>query len=172
MRYPQLRLQRVPPASTLQRNFRKSIFPCAAFNLGPATATYKHRDALNCPFGMRAIQALGNFDPRLGGHLIRWEIKKAVEFPPGALVLTPSATITHPNTPIQPGETRASFTQSCAGALFRFVDNGFRMEAALEKEDPGAYQRMLEQKKECWQLGLGLLSKLGELVKLVATAVP
>lgn len=46
------------------------------------------------------------------------------------------------------------------------------MEAALEKEDPGAYQRMLEQKKERWQLGLGLLSKLGELVKLVATAVP
>lgn len=127
---------------------------------------------MNCLFGMCAIQALGDFDPRLGGHLILWEIKKVVEFPPGSLVLIPSATITHSNTPIQPGETRTSFTQFCAGALFRFVDNGFRTEAALRKEDPVGYQRMLIQKQERWEMGLGLLSQLGDLVKSVAAVAP
>lgn len=121
---------------------------------------------------MCAIQALGDFDPRLGGHLILWEIKKVVEFPPGSLVLIPSATITHSNTPIQPGETRTSFTQFCAGALFRFVDNGFRTEAALRKEDPVGYQCMLIQKQERWEMGLGLLSRLGDLVKSVAAVAP
>lgn len=120
---------------------------------------------------MCAIQALGDFNPRLGGPLVLWEIKKVVEFPPGSLVLIPSAMITHSNTPIQPGETRTSFTQFCAGALFRFVDNGFRMEADLGKEDPGGYQRMLEQKQGHWEMGLGLLSRLGDLVNSVAMAV-
>lgn len=156
----------------LRRNFPKSIFPCAAFNFGPATCTRKHRDALNCPFGMCAIQALGDFDPKLGGHLILWETKKVVEFPPGSLILIPSATITHSNTPVQPGETRTSFTQFCAGALFRFVDNGFRTEAALEREDPDAYLRMVKEKEERWQMGLNLLSRLGDLIKSVAPAVP
>lgn len=100
-----------------------------------------------------------------------WEIKKVVEFPPGSLVLIPSATITHSNTPIQPGETRTSFTQFCAGALFRYVDNGFRTEAALKKDDPVAYQRMCEEKDGRWQMGLGLLSRLGDLVKSVAGPV-
>lgn len=120
---------------------------------------------------MCSIQALGDFDPKLGGHLILWEIKKVVEFPPGSLVLIPSATITHSNTPIQPGETRTLFTQFCAGALFRYVDNGFRTEAALKKEDPVAYQRMREEKDGRWQMGLGLLSRLGDLVKSVADPV-
>lgn len=36
---------------------------------------FKHHNVLNCPFGM------GNFVPKLGGHLVLWEIKKVVEFP-------------------------------------------------------------------------------------------
>lgn len=65
----------------------------------------------------------------------------------------------------QLGEARTPFTQFCASALLWFVDNGFRTKVALEEEDPGAYQRVLGQRR---QLGRGLLSKLGELVKLVA----
>lgn len=123
---------------------------------------------MNCPFGLCAIQALGDFDPRLGGHLILWEVKKVLEFPPGSLVLIPSATITHSNTPIRSGETRTSFTQFCAGGLFRYVDNGFRTEGELEDEDPEEYERMLERKEGRWKAGLGLLSRLEDLIKPLA----
>jgi hypothetical protein len=120
---------------------------------------------LNCPFGLCAIQALGDFDPKFGGHLILWEVKKVVEFPPGSLVLIPSATITHSNTPVRLGETRTSFTQFCAGGLFRYVDNGFRTDRELEDEDPEEFKRMLEQKEGRWKMGLSLLSRLGDLTE-------
>lgn len=110
---------------------------------------------------------MGDFDPRLGGHLVLSEIKKVIEFPPASCILIPSATLTHYNTPIQPGETRTSFTQFAAGALFRYVDNGFRTEGELAKEDPEAYERMVEEKAGRWEMGLGLLSRLSDLIKSV-----
>jgi hypothetical protein len=149
----------------LRRNFVKSIFPSATFNFGPNVWTFKHRDRLNCPFGWCAIQALGHFDPKLGGHLVLWELKLVIEFPPGSLVLIPSATITHSNVPVQAGDSRVSFTQYCAGGLFRYVDNGFRTEAELAAANPGAYARMLEMKKTRWQIGLGLFSTLDDLLE-------
>jgi hypothetical protein len=148
----------------LRRNFINSVFPTAAFNFGPNVWTFKHRDRLNCPFGWCAIQALGRFDPKLGGHLVLWELKKAIEFPPGALILIPSATLTHSNVPVQPGDRRLSFTQYCPGGLFRYVDNGFRTEAQLALEDPAAYSLMVEAKKTRWEEGLGLFSTLDSLL--------
>ncbi|KAJ7068933.1 hypothetical protein B0H15DRAFT_807364 [Mycena belliarum] len=94
----------------LQRNFEKSIFSCATFNFGPDVWTFKHRDVLNLPFGMCAVQALGPFDPTKGGHLVLWELKLVIEFPPGALILIPSATMTHSNVPVQAGELRSLST--------------------------------------------------------------
>ena len=110
-------------------NFNNSVFSTAAFNFGPNVWTFKHQDSANCLFGWCAIQALDHFDPKAGGHLILWDLKKVIEFPPGALILIPSATMTHSNVPVQPGNSRVSFTQYCAGGLFRYVDNGFRTEA-------------------------------------------
>ncbi|KAJ7811173.1 hypothetical protein B0H14DRAFT_3479965 [Mycena olivaceomarginata] len=46
------------------------------------------------------------------------DLKLVVEFPPGALILFPSATISHSNVPVQPGDERASFTQFTAGGIF------------------------------------------------------
>jgi hypothetical protein len=148
----------------LRRNFARSIFPSAAFNFGPNTWTFKHRDSLNCPFGWCAIQALGHFDPKAGGHLILWDLKMVIEFPPGALILIPSATLTHSNIPVQEGDARVSFTQYCAGGLFRYVDNGFRTESQLAEEDPAAFAHMLDLKKTRWQMGLGLFSTLDGLL--------
>ncbi|KAJ7799778.1 hypothetical protein B0H14DRAFT_1703105 [Mycena olivaceomarginata] len=51
----------------LKRQFPKSVFSCAAFNLGNVW-TFKHRDVFNLPLGWCAVQSLGNFDPHLGGH--------------------------------------------------------------------------------------------------------
>lgn len=91
----------------------------------------------------------------------------AIEFPPGALILIPSATLAHSNTPVQPGDTRSSFTQYCPGGLFRYVDNGFRTEKELEEGDLKEFARMCELKEARWKMGLGLFSKMEELLRPV-----
>ncbi|KAI0043724.1 hypothetical protein FA95DRAFT_1498129 [Auriscalpium vulgare] len=116
--------------------YPNSIFPAATFNFGPSVATAPHRDYYNVPFGWCAITALGNYDPKYGGHLILWELKLVIEFPPGSTILIPSAIITHSNTTIRPGETRRSFTQYCAGGLMRWHANGMRTGAAFHRASP------------------------------------
>ena len=64
---------------------------------------------------------LGDFDPTKGSHLVLWECKLVIEFPPGSTILIPSAIITHSNVPIQAGEKRYSVTQYATGVLFRWV---------------------------------------------------
>ncbi|KAH9920702.1 uncharacterized protein B0H18DRAFT_1086333 [Fomitopsis serialis] len=68
--------------------FSRSVFACTTFNFGPRTCTLDHRDCGNLPFGWCAISALGDFDPQQGGHLVLWDLKLVIEFPPG---LQPSA---------------------------------------------------------------------------------
>ncbi|KAJ7243702.1 hypothetical protein C8J57DRAFT_1083566 [Mycena rebaudengoi] len=149
----------------LPRNFPKSVFSCAAFNFGPSIWTYRHRDMLNVPFGWCAIQAFGRFDPTKGGHLVLWELKMIIEFPPGATILLPSATISHSNIPVQAGDERVSFTQFTAGGLLRYVDNGFRTEKELVERDLKEYEWMSALKDTRWQMGLGLLSTVDELLE-------
>ncbi|KJA15022.1 hypothetical protein HYPSUDRAFT_149650 [Hypholoma sublateritium FD-334 SS-4] len=148
----------------LKKPFPCSTYSAAAFNMGPCVCTYKHRDPLNCPFGLCAIQALGNSDPKKGGHLVLWDLKIYIEFLPGSLILIPSATLVHSNTPIQMHESRASFTQYCGGGLFRYVDCGFMTEAALKEKNPAEYARMQEAKSTQWSFGLSCFSTLDELV--------
>ncbi|KAF7304234.1 hypothetical protein HMN09_00824400 [Mycena chlorophos] len=100
----------------------------------------------------------------LGGHLILWDLKLVIEFPAGALILIPSATLAHSNIPVQNDETRTSFTQFTAGGVFRYVDNDFRTEEELQAQDPIAYEAMLAEKERRWEMGLGLWSTIDELV--------
>jgi hypothetical protein len=108
---------------------------------------------------MCAVTALGDYNYKLGGHLVLWECKLVLEFPPGATVLLPSACISHSNIPIQANESRYSFTQYSAGSLFRFVDQNF-----MKKEDFMAtlspQQQIVEEFKSSSRLyeGLSLLS--------------
>jgi hypothetical protein len=75
--------------------FISSIFSCAAFNFGLNVWTFKHRDVVNLAFGWCAIQALSDFDPTKGGHLVLWDLMLVIKFPPGALILIPSATLSY-----------------------------------------------------------------------------
>jgi hypothetical protein len=151
----------------LPRNFARSVFSCAAFNFGPRVWTFRHRDVLNVPFGWCAVQAAGEFDATRGGHLVLWDLKLAVEFPHGAVILLPSATIAHSNVPVHAGETRVSFTQFTAGGLMRYVDNGFHTERQLADEDEEELARMVAAKGSRWEMGLGLLSTLDELLESI-----
>ncbi|KAJ3492655.1 hypothetical protein NLJ89_g11185 [Agrocybe chaxingu] len=116
----------------LKRTFLSWIFTSTTYNLGPSTICFKHKDFANLPFGWCAVTALGDFDPKKGGHLVLWECGLVVEFPPGSTALLPSATISHSNTAIGAQEHRFSFTQYSAGALFRWVENGFKKATTFE----------------------------------------
>lgn len=126
---------------------------------------------MNCPFGWCAIQALGHFDHTKGGHLVLEDLKMIIEFPHGSCFLIPSATVKHGNTPVQPGETRLSFTQFTAGSIFRYVDNGFRTEKQFEAEDENGFNQMLEEKKKRWEFGLGLWSTVEGLISRAQSAL-
>lgn len=143
----------------LKKIFPRSIFPCCAFNLGPCVCAYKHRDHLNCPFGMCAIQPLGDYDYTRGGHIILWELGLIIEFPPYYLLLIPSALITHSNTPTAKGETRVSIAHWCPGALLRYIDNHFQTEEKFRTKDPEGFAEMQQKKATRWEEGLELFSK-------------
>lgn len=139
--------------------------PAAAYNLGPATVCLPHRDSANLSFGICAITALGRFDPKRGGHLVLRELGLAVEFPPGATALIPSAVLTHYNTKIQEGETRYSFTQYAAGSLFSYIENGMKSnrEVAQDPElEVGETLRRSEARGRRWEIGLGLFPHITE----------
>ncbi|KAJ7624191.1 hypothetical protein B0H17DRAFT_1151319 [Mycena rosella] len=52
-------------------------------------------------WGWCSITALGDFDPNKGGHLILWDLRLAIRFPPGSTILIPSALLHHSNVAIQ-----------------------------------------------------------------------
>ncbi len=118
---------------------------------------------MNLAYGWCAIQALGNFDPKKGGHIVLWELRLVVEFPPGALILIPSATITHSNTPVAEGESRSSFTQYMPGGLFRWVDYGYCLVEECKVKNPELYQEQLNARPYKWQRGLDLLTTVDNL---------
>lgn len=147
------------------RNFGKSVFACATMNFGPRVRSFMHRDMLNLSHGWCAITALGRFNPKLGGHLVCEETKTVIEFPPGSTFLIPSSCLTHSNTDIQEGECRASFTQYTAGGVFRWVENGFRTDKKFKEDDPVAFERKMQERKNNWKNGIRLYSTVDELLE-------
>ncbi|KJA12514.1 hypothetical protein HYPSUDRAFT_210457 [Hypholoma sublateritium FD-334 SS-4] len=126
----------------LKRNFNNSVWAAAAFNFGPQTCTFRHRDFANLPFG--------------------W-----CSFPPGSTILLPSAAIAHSNTRIADYETRCSFTQFSAGGLFRWSSHGYQKDAdyfkgmsTLDKEGV-ALENEARRK-----LGLSLFTTLEQLQEM------
>jgi hypothetical protein len=148
---------------SLRRNFMNSVWTTITFNFGPRTVCYVHRDPGNLAFGWCAITALGRFDPKRSGHLILWDMKLVIEFPPGSTILIPSATLRHSNVRLQEGESRVSFTQYTSGGLFRWVENGFRTNADFEKQDKKGKMRADKVSETRWEEGLKLFSTLDEL---------
>ncbi|KAK0436748.1 hypothetical protein EV421DRAFT_1715673, partial [Armillaria borealis] len=123
-RHPQLR-PNFPP--------EVSVFAATNFNMGPQMVTIGHYDLKNLGWGMCVVFADGNFNHKLGGHLILWDLWMVVEFPVGSCIILLSALIKHANVPIQPDESRYSFTQYTVAGLFRWVANGFKSDMAFSE---------------------------------------
>ncbi|KAJ6455996.1 hypothetical protein DFH09DRAFT_925558 [Mycena vulgaris] len=149
----------------LKRPFINGIWSACTFNLGPQTCALGHRDFANLSFGWCAISSVGDFDYTMGGHLILWDCRLILEFPPGTTILIPSATIFHSNIPICAGERRYSFTQYTAGGLFRWVQHGFKTEESyLVSQSKGAKKDGKVEDQARWEGGVSLYSWLDELV--------
>ncbi|KAJ7855147.1 hypothetical protein B0H14DRAFT_2353332 [Mycena olivaceomarginata] len=134
----------------LRWNFARSVFAACMFNFGPHAITVPHLDFGNLAWGWCAITALGSFDPDLGGHLVLWDLKLVIRFPPGATILIPSAIIRHSNVPVAPHEHRYSFTQYTAGGLFRWIRNGFQMDEAFELHATAAEKAARAEEAASW----------------------
>jgi len=83
-----------------------------------------------------------------GSHLVLWEAGLVIKFPPGSMILIPSAILMHLNIPIPKGSTHYSITQYTTRGLFRWVDHG-------EKT---------QWMEGCVAMGLGLFSTKEELL--------
>lgn len=148
---------------TLKRPFTASIYPAISINFGPQVVTYGHLDYSNLPSGLCWILANGDYNYKRGGHLILYDLKLVIEFPPGTSILIPSACLRHGNVPIGEHETRTSITQYAAGGLFRYVDYGFRTWDCLKEEDPELAARIIQEKGTKWVEAAKLFSKSKEL---------
>ncbi|KAK7021080.1 hypothetical protein VNI00_017526 [Paramarasmius palmivorus] len=147
---------------SLRRNF-PGVFSAATFNFGGDVWTFKHRDHFNWAYGWCFVTALGQFDHRVGGQLVLWELKLVVDFPHGATIAIPSAAITHSNLPVAQGSQRVSFTQYTAGAIFRWRENGFRTEKQLKEDDEKSYRDAMLKKDTAHMNRMSLYSTLEEL---------
>jgi hypothetical protein len=150
--------------NSIKRNYPGAAFAAMAFNLGPRTISFPHRDFANLSWGWCAITALGDFDPDEGGHLILWDLKLAIRFPRGSCIIIPSAMVRHSNASIGEMEKRYSIAQYSAGGLFRWVENGFIADDEwLLKASKEEKEQRLELQKVRWSAGLLMLTHLSEL---------
>lgn len=83
--------------SRLRATSSNTVFAVTAVSFGPHTCTPPHLDAGNTAHGWCTDTAVGEFDPDKGGHLVLWDLRLVIRFPPGSTILFPSALVTHSN---------------------------------------------------------------------------
>ncbi|KAJ7104591.1 hypothetical protein C8R43DRAFT_1092225 [Mycena crocata] len=134
---------------SMRLNFVGSVFAACTFNFGPRAITAPHLDFATLPGA---------------GHLILWDLRLVIRFPPGSTILLPSALIRHSNVAIWAHERRCSFTQYTAGGLFRWVRNGFKTDEMFEKT--ASPEELAAREAECtgrWEEGLRMFSVVDDL---------
>ncbi|TFK79714.1 hypothetical protein K466DRAFT_505127 [Polyporus arcularius HHB13444] len=152
----------------LKRNMSNNAFAAASINLGPNAVSYVHTDHLNLAWGWCAITAIGQFDATAGGHLILWDLRMVIEFPPGSTILIPSAILRHSNVALADpaNERRSAFLQYSAGALFQWVECGHQ----TQKSFLAAGRTFLQSGKQRWAKGVSMFSLWEDLKARVCTS--
>ncbi|TRM55357.1 hypothetical protein BD626DRAFT_361389, partial [Schizophyllum amplum] len=145
-------------------NFATTVWAAVTINFGPRTISLRHRDYANLAWGWCPITALGKFNPDDGGHLVLWDLGLVVRFPPGSTIAIPSGMLTHSNTTIGARETRFSVTQYTAGAIFRWVDQGYQTkDDFVKKMTTVEYKAFLATEERRFKEGLAMFSTLDDL---------
>ncbi|KAG8940500.1 hypothetical protein FRC04_005226 [Tulasnella sp. 424] len=140
------------------------LFGSITVNLGPQTVCKRHKDIKNkAPGGLCAVQGLGPFDSRRGGHLVLHELRVVVEMRPGDIIFFPSAVISHETIPISSGEKRYSLVWYSAGGLFCWRDAGGRMLKLWARTSPIAHSKHQKLGEKRWIDGWKNFSTLADL---------
>ncbi|KAF9058323.1 hypothetical protein BDP27DRAFT_1241515 [Rhodocollybia butyracea] len=87
--------------------------------------TDPHIDFMNGFFLCCSIWNRGCFNYKLGSHIIFYSLSVVVEFPPGAGIIVPSASVIHGNIPIGTDERRHSATFFTAAGILCWYFNNF-----------------------------------------------
>ncbi|KAK7461781.1 hypothetical protein VKT23_008213 [Stygiomarasmius scandens] len=148
---------------SFSKNFPGTSFMAATFNFDQQTESVEHLDYFNYIFGWCGITSLGSFDYTKEGHLILWDLKLVIEFPPGTSILIPSCYLRHSNTAVGRDKTRFSFTEYSAGGLFRYSDDGLRTRVSMS--DSERKEREREARARVVE-GIDLYSTLDELLNI------
>ncbi|KAJ3739108.1 hypothetical protein DFH05DRAFT_1407988 [Lentinula detonsa] len=144
----------------LRRNWPDCCFAASSLNFEHAVTT-RHRDFRNLLFGECAVWNGGLFDYKKGGHLIVWDLKLVVEFPPGCTAFLPSAMFAHSNTSISTNEKCHSMTFFSASGLFRWRHNNYMSDKDFMAGAPRAERLSWEGHRDAlWSTGLDLLSDM------------
>ncbi|EIM78970.1 uncharacterized protein STEHIDRAFT_70065, partial [Stereum hirsutum FP-91666 SS1] len=151
-----------PAHEELERPFANSVYTTFTANMGPKSAMFKHVDSQNDAHVWCAITNGGRFDFKKGGHMVLYDLKLIIEFPPGCTAILPSASVYHGNTAIGPEESRYSLTQYINGAVSRWIRHGFRPASALTRADR---ERLDGSAEDRCETVLGMFSNVDELVK-------
>lgn len=117
----------------IKRHYKNHPLAGMTFNFGPKTCTLPHKDLKNLSWGWCSVTSLGNYDPTKGGHLVLWDLRMIVEFPPYSTIFLPSAIVMHSNTGVREDETRLTLTQYCSAGLFSWVAYGNGPKGKLKK---------------------------------------
>lgn len=151
----------------LQPLYPRSVYAATSTNFGPNVMSFEHEDFGNKANGVCPIFSFGWFDHMHGSHLVLRQLKLIIEFSPGSLIILPSATLTHGNTPIDiaKGEYRLSFTQHTAGGLFWWVSYGFHTWDDLWDNHWALANKELKLWKTRWQKVVDAFSKIDQLHK-------
>ncbi|KAJ7893588.1 hypothetical protein B0H13DRAFT_1625136, partial [Mycena leptocephala] len=146
---------------SMRWNCVNSVFAACTFNFGPRAITAPHLDFANLAWGWCSVTALGDFDPDFGGHLILWDLRLVIRFPPGSTLLIPSALVRHSNVPIHAHEQRSSITQYTAGSLFWWVRNGCKTDAAFQSSASAEEKKArAAEDAQHWEEGVKMFSAL------------
>ena len=109
--------------------------------------------------------AYQRFDHTCSAHLVLEEARVVVEFPSASTALILSASCTHSNTAIQPGDQCLSMTQYAAGPLFRFVQNRFMTEDTFRLSDPSQWAENERLKDKAWERALKQIPTVASLIE-------
>ncbi|KAJ3926348.1 MAG: hypothetical protein NXY57DRAFT_905774, partial [Lentinula lateritia] len=150
----------------LRANFPNTPYAALTINAGPRSFSPPHQDPDNTVHGWCADTPLAKYKPDLGGHLVLWELRLAIRFPPGSTILFPSALITHSTVPIQQEETRFALLQYSSGGLFRWVANGFQSDKSfMSKASKDEVKEREVSRLRRWKLSLSRFTRWGDLLR-------
>ncbi|KAG6905214.1 hypothetical protein DXG01_004142 [Tephrocybe rancida] len=99
----------------IPNNFHGTVYPAVRFNVRPQTSTVQpYMDRQRERRGPPAVTPIGNYNYKLSGHIVFYELKLIIEVPPGTTLFVPTRLLSYGTTNIQEGEERMTITQ-CFG---------------------------------------------------------